>query len=542
MSSFIQISDSGLWDESVPLASEGSTCEAFIVKTGGKLQFLKKLKDEFMGKPKYIALLEREFEVGASLTHPNLVKYNEFHNDSHGVYILQDYVAGQTLRRKIEENPAYFLDSWNLRRFIIQLLECLDYLHSNQIVHCDLNQDNLMFTQVDGSLKVIDLGFCYTDVYREFSGMNDCMGTPEQMKCDFDSISARTDLYSVGKIIQLIEDKVYRPAGCALPKVFSRLAAKCTEGSPDRRPASAKECMHYLRRSRTRVLLMASSLLLIAAILFLCINPSAKKVVRYAVRNIHMSAYDISDRSGNLYRIISEKDATCEAAGYQRLLSIDNPEVVIHSSVTHFGKEYKVVSIADKAYLSDTTITSAFVPEGIRKIGQQAFRGCKYLHSLTLPSTIEEIGEDCFAHDTLLRQVLLPRGLKVLENNCFVDCHSLQSIAIPEGVKTIEMDCFVSCRSLKNIMLPDGLETISRGVFFNCDALESITIPASVSIIGDYAFYGCKSLQDVYVLNEKPFPIASVFNTPGLVVHVPAESLQAYRSTPGWENLTLVCL
>ena len=145
------------------LVSFGATCLAYKVEVEGRQQFVKCLRPEFRGNPVYVALFTKEFVVGKTLSHPNLVSYNEMRTDDSGVMMLLDYVAGETLTQRLQRQPDYFLKSDNLFRFAKQLLSCLEYIHSHQVVHLDLKPDNIMLTQVDGDVKVLDLGFCYSD-------------------------------------------------------------------------------------------------------------------------------------------------------------------------------------------------------------------------------------------------------------------------------------------------------------------------------------------------------------------------------------------
>ena len=109
-------------------------------------------------------------------------------------------------------------------------------------------------------------------------------------------------------------------------------------------------------------------------------------------------------------------------------------------------------------------------------------------------------------------------------------------------VKKLGFDCFAVCENLKRITLPEGLLEIERGVFFNCFALEKITIPASVIDIHEFAFFHCKSLKNVYMHCTEPPIVSRIFmdNHPEMIIHVPAESVNAYLNAEHWREQNIV--
>lgn len=181
--------------EYLPL--KGSTCDCYRVKLYGKLHFLKQLKEYLRNDPRYLAALQKEFETGYKLEHPNLVRYISRGNN----YLLTDYVDGETLSDFISSHPSYFKNKKNSDRFVSQLLNVVAYLHSHQIVHLDLKPDNIMITRIGYDVKLIDLGYCYTDSYTDTMGRTDKYAAPEQMNGS-GMVDARTDIFAIGKVLQ----------------------------------------------------------------------------------------------------------------------------------------------------------------------------------------------------------------------------------------------------------------------------------------------------------------------------------------------------
>ncbi len=160
---------------------------------------------------------------------------------------------------------------------------------------------------------------------------------------------------------------------------------------------------------------------------------------------------------------------------------------------------------------AETTIVVADIPSTIdgvtvKQIGRSAFRSCKSLVSVTIPSTVETIYGETYAFSTYygsfygcssLVQVTLSEGLKTIGDNAFRGCSSLVSIVIPNSVTSIEYGAFANCSNLTKITLPESLLTMEEYVLSGCSSLREITLPNSVQVIGNYLFYECSSLENV---------------------------------------------
>lgn len=110
---------------------------------------------------------------------------------------------------------------------------------------------------------------------------------------------------------------------------------------------------------------------------------------------------------------------------------------------------------------------------------------------------------------------------------------------IPDGVTTIDDSAFSACSALTSVTIPDGLTSINFNAFNSCFILPSIDIPATVTSIGRQAFYFCRALTSVTVRATTPPTLETnvFYDTPAnMVIYVPAESVQAYKTASGWSD------
>ena len=233
------------------METQGATCDTFRVKLYGKLHFLKRLKVEHVGDIRYQEALRKEFETGYRLEHPNLVRYLSLDNNS----ILMEYVDGETLSQRLASHPDYFKNRKNTDKFVRQLLDVLDYLHSHQVLHLDLKPDNILLTRINDDVKLIDLGFCYTDTFPDTTGRTESYAAPEQLSTVNSQLSIQTDIYALGKILELLPNH----------HIYNKVIARCTAENPSDRYQSIKEVAKAINsKSRSNHILYVLIALLIA--------------------------------------------------------------------------------------------------------------------------------------------------------------------------------------------------------------------------------------------------------------------------------------
>lgn len=160
-------------------------------------------------------------------------------------------------------------------------------------------------------------------------------------------------------------------------------------------------------------------------------------------------------------------------------------------------------------------------------------------YKYTGASTYPVIPTACFQGCNDLTSITIPDGFEYINQNAFYNCTSLTNIRIPNSVKGFGRNA-ICYTNITYIKIPDGLTTI--GIFslgYNTN-LTSITIPNSVTSIGNNAFKGCTSLTSFTIKATTPPTLldANAFiDTNNCPIYVPAESVDAYKTTGNWVSL-----
>ncbi len=154
-----------------------------------------------------------------------------------------------------------------------------------------------------------------------------------------------------------------------------------------------------------------------------------------------------------------------------------------------------VISIGAKA-LMGTRLTSVIIPNSVTDIGEEAFR-VGTLTSVTIGNSVTKIGDRAFIA-TKLTSVTIPNSVTSIGTGAF-GLAPLTSVTIGTSVTSIGINAFTDTL-LTSVTIPNSVVSIGIGAFSNIP-LTSVTIGNSVTRIGDAAFYGTK-LTSVVIPNS----------------------------------------
>ena len=248
------------------------------------------------------------------------------------------------------------------------------------------------------------------------------------------------------------------------------------------------------------------------------------------IRYIGKVAYQCVDRDLEEYTI---KDGTVTLA--------DNLFENWQGNATTFHIPASVEQIGNKAFAGTQIKT---LPEmlGLKRIGGEAFYGCKNLKKLTIPETVEYIGGRAFygcsniwslTYNAInaecesfmepnaplekiviggkvrrlpnvifsgreFTEVALPSCLERIDDYAFSGCENLTTINLSDSIRYIGDNAFSGCKNLTSINLSDCIRYIGNNVFSECKNLTTINLSDSIRYIGEGAFYGCSSLKNIH--------------------------------------------
>ena len=153
--------------------------------------------------PEGLLCFKQEFRRTAALSHPHLVSLYELGHDAGLWFFSMELIRGRHLLEHVWNSPVFpgsALAVEGLRHPLPQLLDALEYLHSNGVLHLDVKPANVLVTD-DGSVKLLDFGLSASEASAD---SNRFAGTPGYMAPEQflgDPVDARTDLYALGCII-----------------------------------------------------------------------------------------------------------------------------------------------------------------------------------------------------------------------------------------------------------------------------------------------------------------------------------------------------
>lgn len=233
-------------DSGEVLISSGGTADCYKRIIGNRAYCIKRPKPQYRSLEDYMNLFRKEFELGIELEHPNIVRYFDYGEDEKGPFIKMDYVDGESLDEFVATHPDFLKNNTNRRRLLNELLDALAYLHGKRMLHLDLKPSNILITNNGHHVKLVDLGFAWTDGYLHDAGFSRDYCAPEQLANKVEQISPATDIYALGKIMQrfhLAKDSVVK---------------RCLKENPQERFQSIDALKKVLRPKRWPIFVSAA--------------------------------------------------------------------------------------------------------------------------------------------------------------------------------------------------------------------------------------------------------------------------------------------
>ncbi|XP_066936555.1 mitogen-activated protein kinase kinase kinase 2-like isoform X2 [Clytia hemisphaerica] len=156
-----------------------------------------------------VEILHREINLYKTLKHQRIVCYYGSIQDTKSLSIFMEYMEGGSLHERISRSGAMSED--DVRKYSRQMLEGLDYLHNNHIIHRDVKGANILLDKND-NCKLADFGSSrQIKTIRSKTGCKSVHGTPYWMSPEVingQGYRCKADIWSLGcTVVEMLTTK-----------------------------------------------------------------------------------------------------------------------------------------------------------------------------------------------------------------------------------------------------------------------------------------------------------------------------------------------
>lgn len=214
---------------------------------------IKLLSDELTESREAQQIFLAEARHLATLAHPNLVAVHDISKADDRVFMVIEYVKGETLEKLVRSLKKLSLPI--TLKLAIQLTRVVSYLHDHGVIHRDLKLANAMVRH-DGTLKLVDFGLArhFDELYIRGTRVR---GTPAYMspeQINGDHLSPTSDVYQLGLcLFEMITGRlpfeggdvmyahIHTPAPSVtqflsdVPKALDQIISRCLSKDPQDR-------------------------------------------------------------------------------------------------------------------------------------------------------------------------------------------------------------------------------------------------------------------------------------------------------------------
>jgi serine/threonine protein kinase/Tfp pilus assembly protein PilF len=231
---------------------------------------IKILKPEIALEKKLVQRFGNELRIARRISHHNVCRMHDLHEEGNTLYITMEYVRGEDLKTLIRRMGT--LPVGKTLSIARQVAEGMAEAHKLGVVHRDLKPGNVMIDR-EGNAKVMDFGIARSIFAGGMTAEGAMIGTPEYMspeQVDGKETDGRSDIYSLGVLIYematgrvpfegdtplsvAFKHKNEPPQGPRklnpqIPEDLNRLILRCLEKDRSRRYQTADEFLADLAK------------------------------------------------------------------------------------------------------------------------------------------------------------------------------------------------------------------------------------------------------------------------------------------------------
>ena len=171
---------------------------------------VKLIRPEVMADPKAQARFEREVQMTASFSHPNIVEVYDYGRSDDGTYYyVMEYLPGLSLEELVQRYGP--LPPGRLVYLLRQVCQALRVAHAAGLIHRDIKPSNVIAARrsgMDDVAKLLDFGLVLPragSTSPHLTGEGQVLGTPlfvapEQVMSGGRVVDERSDLYALGVV------------------------------------------------------------------------------------------------------------------------------------------------------------------------------------------------------------------------------------------------------------------------------------------------------------------------------------------------------